>query len=111
MLQAILPPVLRTDNDDLHIAEHSGLAANPSTRRNSLVTLIIMAHIEAHEANRVTKAQKQLLDQMAVQSVVPVPVMPQGQLAQQQGPSQPPPQASAPQKISGQSGMPQPSAS
>lgn len=117
MIMAVMPPVLRTDNDDLHITEHSGLMATPSTRRNSLVTQIVMAHIDAHEQNRVGKAQKQLLDQLAVQSVMPQPVMAgvpeQGQPGEGGAPTeaapQPPPQA--PQKISGQSGVPQPGAS
>lgn len=115
MLQAIMPPVIRTDNDDLHIAEHSGLMATPATRRNSLVVQINLAHIAAHEQNRVVKAQKQLLDQLAVQSVAP-PVMPvepgggganadQGAGASDQGaaPTTPPP-------TQGQSGLPQPAA-
>ncbi len=115
MIAAVMPPVIRTDNDDLHIAEHSGLMSTPSTRRNSLVTLINLAHIEEHEANRVRKAQKQLLDQLAVQSVAP-PVMPvapggggadadQGGGASAQ--SAPP---STPAPVQGQSGMPQPAA-
>lgn len=117
MIQAIMPPVIRTDNDDLHIAEHSGLMSTPSTRRNSLVTQINLAHIAAHEQNRVLKAQKQLLDQQAVQSVLP-PVMPvapgggganagqsgaaagQGKPSDAAAPSHPPP-------TQGQSGIPQ----
>lgn len=115
MIQAVMPPVWRPDNDDLHIAEHSGLAATPATRRNSLVMVIVMAHIEAHEQNRVVKAQKQLLDQMAVQSVVPQPVMDPNMPAQTQpreggAPTEATPQAQAPQAISGNSGMPQPAA-
>ncbi len=117
MIQAVMPPVLRTDNDDLHIAEHSGLMSTPATRRDSLVTLIGLAHITAHEQNRVVKAQKQLLDQMAVQSVIPQPIgMPtqgaagangaQGSAAEPGGQAASP----TPQPIQGQSGMPQPAA-
>ncbi len=118
MIQAVMPPVWRPDNDDLHIAEHSGLAATPSTRRNSLVMVVVMAHIEAHEQNRIVKAQKQLLDQMAVQSVIPQPMVAAGsaQAGGQAGGSPPEstgegaPPAQAPQAVSGQSGMPQPQA-
>lgn len=115
MIAAVMPPVLRTDNDDLHIAEHSGLMSTPSTRRNSLVTQIGLAHIAAHEANRVTKAQKQLLDQMAVQSVIPQPigVQPQGPAGAngaQGGAAEPGGPAASPTPIQGQSGMPQPAA-
>lgn len=71
-------PVLFTDNDDLHIAEHKCLVDSPATRRDSEITQNVLMHIDAHMANKVAKAQRELLDQMAVQSVVPPPPVVEG---------------------------------
>ncbi len=67
MAQQLAPPVIRWDNDDLHIEEHKSVACAPAVRRNGVVTQIVLAHIEAHEANKIAKAQKMAMEQAQIQ--------------------------------------------
>lgn len=69
-------PVLLTDNDDLHIAEHKCLVDSPGTRANGAIVQAVLTHIQMHDQNKILKAQKQIIDQLQVQSVMPQPVMP-----------------------------------
>ena len=115
LAQQLAPPVIRWDNDDLHMGEHTSVACAPAVRRNGLVTRIVMAHMTMHEQNKVVKAQQaaveaakaQLAAQSAVQQMLGPQLMPPGavpggaQQAQgQEQPAQAPPQMQAP--------MPQP---
>ncbi len=65
--QSLAPPVMRWDNDDLHIMEHKAVACAPAVRRNGAVTQLVMAHITAHEQNKIAKAVKLAVDQAQVQ--------------------------------------------
>ena len=84
LAQQLAPPVIRWDNDDLHMGEHTSVACAPAVRRNGLVTRIVMAHMTMHEQNKVVKAQQaaveaakaQLAAQVAVQQLMG-PMMPQ----------------------------------
>jgi hypothetical protein len=107
----LAPPVIRWDNDDIHMGEHPSVACAPAVRRNGLVTRIVMAHMRMHEDNKVVKAQQaameaakaQLAAQTAVQQLMG-PMMPQPGMAPPQGapPPQAPPQMQAPMPQPGQ---------
>lgn len=80
-------PVLLTDNDDLHITEHKILLDSPKTRREANIVQNVLKHIQMHDQNKIMKAQKLLLEQAQVQSVMPQPVV-------EENTSQTPPPAS-----------------
>jgi hypothetical protein len=117
MAQQLAPPVIRWDNDDLHMGEHTSVACAPAVRRNGLVTRIVMAHMTMHEQNKVVKAQQaameaakaQLAAQTAVQQLMGPQIMPPGAVpggAQQAGPPPQEQQQEAPPQM--QAPMPQP---
>jgi hypothetical protein len=114
LAQQLAPPVIRWDNDDLHMGEHTSVACAPAVRRNGLVTRIVMAHMTMHEQNKVIKAQQaaveaakaQLAAQTAVQQLMG-PMMPQPGMAPEQGAPQEQPQE-AQQQPQMQAPMPQP---
>lgn len=74
-------PVLLTDNDDLHITEHKMLLDAPGTRRDGKIVQGVLFHIQQHMENKIIKAQKQLLDQQRIQSVMPVIVPASGDVS------------------------------
>ncbi len=80
-----------TDAHDLHITEHKILVDSPGTRENGQVVQAALAHILEHMELKVAWAQKQLLDQLAVQSVVPQPVQPEEQSGQKPSTKEAPP--------------------
>lgn len=103
MAEQLAPPVIRWDNDDIHMGEHPSVACAPAVRRNGLVTRIVMAHMRMHEQNKVVKAQQaaveaakaQLAAQTAVQQLMGPQVMPPGAVP----PGAPPPQPGQPQAM------------
>lgn len=70
LAKKLMPPVLRTDDDDFHISEHEQVVASPATRRDEAVLAIALAHIAEHEENKLRKAQKLALDTMRTQAEV-----------------------------------------
>lgn len=88
---------LITDNHDLHITEHKILVDSPGTRATGEIVQATLQHILEHMQLKVAWAQKQLMDQMAVQSIAQpppgaAPSPPQGE----NPPQNPPQQAPAP---------------
>lgn len=75
MAMQLAPPVMRDDNDDLHMGEHKAVAGSPAARRNSTVTRIYIAHANAHDANKLAKAVKAAVDAAKVQAAVQTAVM------------------------------------
>ncbi len=97
--QALVPPVLLDDNDDLHMGEHKSVYTSPKVRRNGAVTRIGLAHQQAHQQNKITKAVKAALDAAQVQLQTQQALGPAAMLLQPQAPQgQAPAQEQAPQQ-------------
>ncbi len=101
VLSQLAPPVILSDDDDLHTAEHDGLISSPAVRRNGALLQLALFHNQQHDQNRIVKAAKLQIDQAKVQQMVqqalgippPMPGQPQQSA---------PPQAQLPQKSQAQ---------
>jgi hypothetical protein len=68
LIAQLAPPVKKSDNDELHKAEHKIVCATPSSRRNAFLSAIYDYHDMMHEQNLVQKATQQAQQQIQVQA-------------------------------------------
>ena len=69
-----VPMVVRSDNDDLHIAKHRAATQDIDARTNPRILWAYDQHIKMHEDNKVTKAQHQATIQNILQTVMAPPL-------------------------------------
>lgn len=98
----MIPPVLQTDNDALHVRKHANLLNSPAARGNQQLVLIVGAHCAAHIENSADKPPE-----LAAMLGQPPPPPPPGAMppappekgpagVQKVRPIKPPPEATAP---------------
>jgi hypothetical protein len=68
LIAQLAPPVKKSDNDELHKAEHKIVCSTPSSRRNAFLSAIYDYHDMLHEQNIVAKATQQAQQQIQVQA-------------------------------------------
>lgn len=76
LLRGIVPNVLPSDNDQIHMQEHNILYNDPEIRRDPNRLAVIDQHIAMHEANWARK--KPVTGMLAGQPPMPQPQMPMG---------------------------------